>query len=159
MSQIASLSQRKGGDHIPEQHQGCLKMVGMEYVWGRRESWPWPELTLGIRSEGSLGDYFWWEHFITTEGKLGHHLFHFLVEEEEFISSEQVCGETEHPVWISLLNIVRKEDAMPTYFLFLDNKEWTVSKTFRYWRMFNGLEPRTQVRNMPETAAQLLLYA
>lgn len=40
--------------------------------------------TLGIRSKGSLGDNFWSEHFTMTEGKRGHHLFHFLVEEEEF---------------------------------------------------------------------------
>lgn len=60
--------------------------------------------------------------------------------------------ETQHSKRISLLNMARKEDVLPTYFFFLDNKEGTMSETFRFKKPLNGLEPRAQVRNMQEMA-------
>lgn len=134
MSQIASSSQRKGGDHIPEEHQGCecdWRWWGWNMSGGGQDTRPLPELTLGSRSKGSLGDNFWSEHFTMTERKWGHHLFRFLVEEEEFLSPESLY-ETQHSVWISLLNIVRKEMLYLNFFFFLENKEGTVPETFRF---------------------------
>lgn len=58
MSQITSLSQRKGGDHLPEKHQG----YGCDWRWSgwdmfewRQETRPWPKLRLGSEVRAVLG--------------------------------------------------------------------------------------------------------
>lgn len=61
-SLIASLPQREGEDHIPEQRHGCQSEDGGD---GTRLGED-PEHTLGIRSETSPKDDFRSEHLITT---------------------------------------------------------------------------------------------
>lgn len=90
---------------------------------------PWPELTLGIRSETGPEDDFRSEHLITVWGKLGHHHSRFLVQEEALVSPEQVCVRDPASYLNSSVQHSEKGDTLSTSFFFLDNKKWTYSLT------------------------------